>query len=357
MILRFALMCLVVLCGTSHATTVISRVAADNMANITPKVTAEDCKITCTQNEPGMWKYDVPITEQLLTTVHINTSEQLPPTFAFAPMKLQIPLHEQDSIINIVIHPVIRPQNYANTVRKLYSTSLDPQRITTNQLQCFFQQARTVSHEMLKEHKKGSSTGVVWTMLGVYMFLQSYSQLDNRMYLTPKDEEEIVEAAAWLEKAIEDYPEKATRNLPGNANVKQLLEEVKYAKAKQQKVLWQSIICTQDTAKRHNLLLSYDRMVREAADNSFSKTTYYKQLGIDESHILSALANTMSTLIKEGKYNGDPIPALQRHIDQMIFFSTNMEKNSTMFSMLMSDIHTLKNLKEYLSKKHGMHQN
>ncbi|WBF68171.1 hypothetical protein LN040_03430 [Desulfovibrio subterraneus] len=347
MLVRLIAICLIIFCSSAEAAIVTSRIDENRFPKLTPAVTADSCTLSCTQDGTGTWTYEVPENNNLLTTIRIGIKEDLPPSLIFTPMKLEIPQHKQSDSFNIVITPVTQPRCLPRAVRTLYGTDLDPESISTDQLQTFFQTARAVSMERIAEHKNGSSGFEVYTMQSVYKLLQSYRQLDNRLHLNPEDETEIAEAAAWLEQAITEYPTVAADNLPRPAIINQLLDDVKYAKADQLRILWDTIANTEDTAKRHRLLLSYEKMVKESA-GTYSEDIYYKRLGIDESHILSALANTMSTLILQGKYKGDSIPALQKHIDRMIYVSRKMQRNSTMCGMLRSDITTLENLKQYL---------
>lgn len=350
MLLRTIAICLIFFCSSVEAAIITSRIDENRFPKLTPTVTADSCSLSCTQRGTGVWKYEVPETNNLVTTVRIGIKENLPSSLVFIPMKLEIPQHKQSDSFNIVITPVTLPKCMARAVRTLYGTDLDSKSISTDQLQTFFQTARVVSMERIAQHKNGSAGFEVYTMQAVYKFLQSYRQLDTRLHLNPEDETEIAEAAAWLEQAITEYPTVAADNLPRPAIINQLLDDVKYAKADQLRSLWDTIANTEDAAERHRLLLSYEKMVKETA-GTYSEDMYYKRLGIDESHILSALANTISTLIIQGKYKGDPIPALQKHIERMRYVSRKMERNSTMSGMLRSDITTLENLKQYLSTR------
>ncbi|MFV0348350.1 MAG: hypothetical protein ACK5JO_07160 [Halodesulfovibrio sp.] len=350
MLIRSIVICLIFFCSSAEAAIITSRIDENRFPKLTPALTADSCNLSCTQGGTGVWKYEVPETNNLITTIRIGIKENLPPSLVFIPMKLEIPQHKQSDSFNIVITPVTLPKCMARAVRTLYGTDLDPRSISTDQLQTFFQTARAVSMERIAEHKNGSAGFEVYTMQSVYKFLQSYRQLDNRLHLNPENETEVAEAAAWLEQAIVEYPTVAAENLPRPAIINQLLDDVKYAKADQLRIVGGTIVSTEDTARRHSLLLSYEQMVKESA-GTYSEDTYYKRLGIDESHILSALANTLSTLIIQGKYKGDPIPALQKHTDRMRYVSRKMERNSTMSGMLRSDISTLENLKQYLSTR------
>lgn len=301
----------------------------------------------CTQNTTDSWEVTIPEEDNLITPVRIETENPLPKPYYYMHMKLNIPIYRQSETYNIMLTPCL-PNDRGSEITELYATSLNAENITLDFLQNYFQRVACITAGRLKKYKNGWDNYHNNDAKSVYKLLESYKALRRRMNLSPCDEQIIFESIAWMQHAIKN--DMITISFP--KDTEKLLDEVYYSETYQQKDLWEYIKTIDDTLLKHRLLLEYYGAIKETLQK-YDPDTYYRHLGFDESHILCAIAQTMDTLIKEKKYQGDPIADTERHYKLLEGVTFRCKVNSIMYEQVRSSIITLKNLNAILKLKNN----